>query len=325
MRQIGKLAARIGAVIIGISVVAASDVPVYAYNAPEGAEGSDVAVTFVFTPKTSNTDDNEENKGSEEGSGGKDDNSGEGESKEQPQQEEGNNPVKPEEKKDDEVKPEQKGNSSREDYDEESVYVRPVSYTESVKPEAENEEIVVEKTEKVERTGFSGEYKKDVQKSVTKEKKQWDMDDVVPYIAVATLGVVTIGAAASGGLSGLWILLLGLLFKKKKKHWSGLLTYTPNLFMTVKGRDEHTEDMQDILNRGASVEELRALMEESGVETILPVNTKMVIDIDGAQREFDADEEIFYRELAGKKGDFTVSFYNGAARLEFDVIKRCDI
>ena len=77
--------------------------------------------------------------------------------------------------------------------------------------------------------------------------------------------------------------------------------------------------MQDILNSGVTTEELQILMKDTGVETILPANTKMSIDIEGIEKQFEADEEIFYRELMGKTGHCIVTIFNGAVKLNFAV------
>ncbi len=143
--------------------------------------------------------------------------------------------------------------------------------------------------------------------------------NILPYIIGTVVAATVIGAGVSGGFSALWILLLGIFCKKKKKHWSGLLTHEGNWAMTVKGASDDAEDMQDILDKGISINELRTMMVSSGIETILPVNTKMSIDIEGVENEFDADEEVFYQELEGKRGHCAVTFFNGAARLNFTV------
>lgn len=144
--------------------------------------------------------------------------------------------------------------------------------------------------------------------------------DTIPYIVIVVIaGAVAVGMGVTGGFSALWVLFLGVFFKKKKKHWSGLLTYVGNWAMKVKGNTEGIEDMQDILNSGVTTEELQILMKDTGVETILPANTKMSIDIEGIEKQFEADEEIFYKELSGKTGHCIVTFFNGAAKLNFVV------
>lgn len=144
--------------------------------------------------------------------------------------------------------------------------------------------------------------------------------DKTPYIIGAVIaGAIAVGVGATGGYNALWVLLLGVFFKKKRKHWSGLLTYTGNWAMKVKGNTEGIEDMQDILNSGVTTVELQILMKDTGVETILPANTKMSIDIEGIEKQFEADEEIFYRELMGKTGHCMVTFFNGAVKLNFVV------
>ena len=144
--------------------------------------------------------------------------------------------------------------------------------------------------------------------------------DKTPYIIGAVIaGAVAVGMGVTGGFNALWVLLLGVFFKKKRKHWSGLLTYTGNWAVKEKGITEGIEDMQDILNSGVTIEELQILMKDTGVETILPANTKMSIDIEGIEKQFEADEEIFYRELMGKTGHCIVTIFNGAVKLNFAV------
>ena len=123
--------------------------------------------------------------------------------------------------------------------------------------------------------------------------------NAVPYIVGALVaGSIAVGLGVTGAWSILWLLLLGLLFKKKRKHWNGLLTYENNMFIKVKGDATGVEDMQDIINKGVSVEELQALMGSSNVETILPAKTQMSIDIDGeGEQTFEADEAKFYEVL----------------------------
>lgn len=186
----------------------------------------------------------------------------------------------------------------------------------------EPEEIIVHtaRFEAPENMTLKGETKKLDSEPDLPYKKPRKPKDALPYvIGAAIVGAVAVGAGVSGGFSALWILLLGIFFKKRKKNWSGLMTYTENWAMKVKGNIEGVEDMQDILNKGVTTEELQVLMKASGVETILPVNTKMSIDIEGTESLFDADEEVFYRELLGKKGHCIVTFYNGAAKLNFVV------
>ena len=316
MKRIGKLVARAGTIMLIISMVAASGVPVCAYEGQEGAKTSDVAVTFTFTPKTPNSGDNEEIKDDPDGGG---DNPGD---KDYNPGGEVEPEKKPEAQEEAKKQPENGDENGAPESNDTEDFVKTISYGEAENPEPVCDTDVVKvpkEAEGADKNVIFGAYKKGIQRAVNKEKDPWDIEDAVPYIVVATVGVITVGAAASGALSGLWVLLLGLLFRKRKKRWSGLLTYTSNIFMTVRGRDDSTEDMQDILDKGVSIEELRAIMADSGVETILPVNTKMVIDVEGVRREFEADEEVFYRELEGKTGDCMVSFYNGAARLEFDV------
>nr|WP_297704123.1 MBG domain-containing protein [uncultured Butyrivibrio sp.] len=189
--------------------------------------------------------------------------------------------------------------------------------------EPEEEIIMIAKFDAVEDTAF------DEKTSTTKpaddkqpidDKKPTKAGDAAPYIIGAIVtGAIAVGMGVTGGFSALWLLLLGLLFKKKRKHWNGLLTYTSNWAVKVKGTTDGVEDMQDILNKGVTVDELRTLMADSGVETILPANTKMSIDIEGVENEFEADEEVFYNELAGKSGHAIVTFFNGAAKLSFTV------
>ena len=157
-------------------------------------------------------------------------------------------------------------------------------------------------------------------KAPDNNKKKTKAGDAAPYVIGAIVaGAIAVGLGVTGGFSALWLLLLGLLFKKKRKHWSGLLTYTSNWAMNVKGDTDGAEDMQDILNKGVTIDELKTVMEGSGIETILPANTKMSIDIEGVENEFDADEETFYNELVGKSGHAIVTFFNGAAKLSFTV------
>ena len=189
--------------------------------------------------------------------------------------------------------------------------------------EPEEEIIMIAKFDAVEDTAFDEKTlvtKPVDDKQPVDDKKPTKAGDAAPYIIGAIVtGAIAVGMGITGGFSALWLLLLGLLFKKKRKHWSGLLTYTPNWAVKVKGSTDGVEDMQDILNKGVTIDELRTLMADSGVETILPANTKMSIDIEGVENEFEADEEVFYNELVGKSGHAIVTIFNGAAKLSFTV------
>ncbi len=314
MDQLKKIIVRIAALLMCTGITTVSSVPVYAYNAEDKGYG-DVIVTFSFTPKEKTTKPVEEKKQVPVQPENKTENSNE----EKPSDDGNNNTNEPDvypTNEEQEFKPEEKEEPSVSEHGD----ARPAPNKKTVikKPE---KEIVIEKGAKAtDSPAIVGEFKKTIKKEYPEEPDKDEPDKMIPYIiGVVAFGVVTATAAVTGCFSALWLLILGVVFRKKKKHWKGLLTYETNLFMTVKGRNKYTEDMQDILDKGATLDELKAIMESSGVETILPVNTKMNIDIEGVEKEFDADEETFYRELSGKSGSAVVTFYNGAAKLDFTV------
>ena len=313
MKKVKRISVWVAALLICVGIIGHSGIQSFAYEGTNNQASGDVVVTFTFTPKPQNT--KEETKTDN-------DNPGEG-NKEQIEpnrsNEDSTDKTTPAVIPQEQVIPEKEEEKPFSDENEGKEVLHTV-FKESTHTSPVKEMVQVEEVKEAEKAEYTGEYKKEIKTIETKKKSDFDLDDAVPYIiGLAAFGVIAVGAGASGGLSGLWVLILGLLFKKKKKHWSGLLTYKSNLLVTVKGRTKETKDMQDILDEGVSIDELRALMISSGVETILPVNTKMSIDIDGVVKEFDEDEEVFYKELSGKKGNCVVSFYNGAAKLDFDV------
>ncbi len=330
MKHIKKISVWIITMITCTGIAMSSNMPVYAYNT-EGSKTGDVVVTFTFTPNEKVVEEKEDTPTKPDkpkpdrpdpekpGEEYEDDDPTDPQTPEEDNNvpikpaDDGKKPVVPAEKEKEEQKPEKKREKR-------PLIVNPFS-TVSEKKNESKEEIVLAKEDKPQEShAMVGEYKKTISKPDASKSGLDKLKDVVPYIVgVVAFGVITAAAGVSGCFSALWLLILGIICRKKKKHWSGLLTYTPNLFVKVKGRNEYTKDMQDILNDGTTINELRTAMEASEVETILPVNTKMNIEIEGVEKEFDADEEIFYRELEGKHGDCIVSFYNGAAKLDFIV------
>lgn len=147
-----------------------------------------------------------------------------------------------------------------------------------------------------------------------------------PYVVGALVaGAIAVGMGVTGAWSILWLLLLGLLFKKKRKHWKGLLTYENNMFIKINGDTEGVEDMQDIINKGVSVEELRALMSGSNVETILPAKTQMTIDVDGeGEQTYEADEDKFYEVLGNATGKHVIAtIFNTLGKFSMTVEMDC--
>ncbi len=302
MEQFIKISVRLGAVIAGVVIAISSNIPVYAQTT------GDAVVTFTFTPK-------ETGGGQEPGDTGDPESDPEGPGKEPEIQEPVIVPTVPVKPND----PEESDDDDNESSDEDADYHFWSIVEKKSEPKEENI-ISVNKTVSPDNASKGKQENETIQKKENVDKNPSKLVDVLPYVVtVAAVGVVAATAGASGALSGLWILIAGAIFKKKKKHWSGLLTYTPNLFVKVRGRNDDTQDMQDILDEDVTIDELRSLMKSSGAETILPVNTKMNIDIEGVEKEFDADEDTFYRELEGKCGNCRVSFYNGAAGLDFEV------
>ena len=137
MKRIGKLVARAGAIMLIISMVAASGVSVCAYEGQEGAKTSDVAVTFTFTPKTPNSGDNEEIKDDPDGGGDnpgdKDDNPG---GEVEPEK-------KPELQEEPEKLPENGNGNGASDSDDTEDFVKTISYGEADRPEPAGDTVVV--------------------------------------------------------------------------------------------------------------------------------------------------------------------------------------
>ena len=143
----------------------------------------------------------------------------------------------------------------------------------------------------------------------------------IPYIAgAAVAAVIAVTMGVTGAWNLLWLLLLGLLFAKKRKKWHGLLTYENNMLVKVKGDTEGVEDMQDIINKGVTVDELQTLMVDTGVMTILPAKTMMALDIEGQEvQEIEADEDKFYDIMREGHGHAIVNIFNGKCKFSMTV------
>ena len=145
-------------------------------------------------------------------------------------------------------------------------------------------------------------------------------------------GVLTLGFVALGKFTALGLLLLNLLFVKKRKKWHGMLTDEDNKFVKVQvksGDDDKRVYVEYIIEANTkkgivNVEDYITEITNCGYTTILPYNTEMVITYTvGEEVKTDTlsvpDENKFFdilRENAGKEMKITLNLINEKADLD---------
>lgn len=143
-------------------------------------------------------------------------------------------------------------------------------------------------------------------------------------IAGLVSAAVALALVMTGALNYLWMLLLTLLFARKRQKWHGILTTDENTWLKFEGQNEDIPIAQEIIDKHDNADRIWEELKETGSYTILPVGTKVDItyhDIDGKlivekleDKEVDVYERL--REITGK---VNVHIYNGKANLEFDL------
>lgn len=154
----------------------------------------------------------------------------------------------------------------------------------------------------------------------------------IPKAAKAIGGAVAVTVAAgvlgaTGKLGYLWMLLLGLVFKKRRKGWHGILTAEENRFIVTEKKSGEGLMAQDIIDRCETAEEALRQMKESGDMTYLPCNTEMEIcyvdkENNSVVDNGKADEEELYKRLSDIRdcGSVNVTLKNRKAGFEIPLV-----
>lgn len=163
------------------------------------------------------------------------------------------------------------------------------------------------------------------------EKKPTKIPGVVKGVVGALVtGAVGVALVMTGTLNYLWLLLLTLLFAKKRKKWHGILTAEENAFLKFEGANDDIPLAQDIIDKYNVPGQALAELVDTGSFTILPLGTKVDITYTDQNGElvtetFDDDEANAYDVLDQTTGKAVMHIYNGKAKMEFDLVFKRDI
>ena len=171
---------------------------------------------------------------------------------------------------------------------------------------------------------------KTIYEKVQEEEKPVPVEEkkpvkVSPIIKPLIAGAACVGILTAGYFSGLWLLLLNLLFIGKRKKWKGLLTEEDNKYVKAVRDLEDKEPVIQTLFDELS-DDINSFTDAVGIlksYTVLPLGTKMFVTLSDSKgsdvRSFDeANEETFYELLAENLSKDTVVVLNL-------VNERCDV
>ena len=150
-------------------------------------------------------------------------------------------------------------------------------------------------------TEYKTIYKKNEVKEPENPKEEKKPLSISPMVKSLVAGAACVGILTAGYFSGVWLLLLNLLFIGKRKKWKGILTEEDNKYVkAVKNLDDEEPYIPAIFDEAEG--DVNSFTDSVSVlksYTVLPLGTKMFVTLSDAKgsdvRSFDsADEDRFY-------------------------------
>ena len=143
---------------------------------------------------------------------------------------------------------------------------------------------------------------KDDHQNRIKEKVPVIIKSIIGTLAVAGIGA---GIALTGAGNYLWMMILWVLFKRKRIRFHGVLTDEPNRFIRIIVNDGACEELcQDLIDESGMLAEYIEAVEGCGCVTELPAGTRMRISY-AEESETIADSE------AGRDEELSVDTFDG--------------
>ena len=142
----------------------------------------------------------------------------------------------------------------------------------------------------------------EVKPEPVEEKKPVKMSKTVKSLIA---GAACVGILTAGYFSGVWLLLLNILFIGRRKKWKGILTEEENRYIKfVRNLDDEVANIKDLFDDLSG--DVNTFMDAVSVlksYTVLPFGTKMFVTLadnkESDVRSFEeADEKTFYEMLA---------------------------
>ena len=143
-------------------------------------------------------------------------------------------------------------------------------------------------------------------------------------LATLVTGAVGITLGVTGAFNYIYMLLLCLLFKRRKIKFHGILTDDENKFIEFRGKTENDKLVQQIIDENPEFSTMISSIIGTEQWTVLPPNTKMDVsyfdDGEVVTHTYDANEDELFKDLEKLIGkDVTVNIYCTKANIEIEL------